>query len=653
MKISIFYKFFAIIFATFIIFEYINIKSDYETTLSYRMNLLMEEDESQTIKALSEYAYTKDKTIEDMIDQFNQMFKHEDYCFHLLVKDEPLSMDDQLLDDVDFASETNVILASNYEYQFDYDEYENEDVSLEEYLSVVPTNEPSSNVYIALEVDGEKKYYDLSLLTQSEIRRLGSSFISMSGLYIQYKKDNNKVVSFDFDGFKYPKDDGCSYDEQNVMDYCPQVPGIIKRIKVLELKTPFFSYRLNGVKGTAFDVLAVDHYTIRYACIDYMNQYLNVDKDYNTSVTQYIPYENGYILMNKSYIGSEIDHSFIENQIEVLDYRINEVQRREINQNDYYVFSFYYMDSLTIANQIQHEINSIKMPIYIALFLLSFIASLLLSKMLTRHIKDISEATNKITQFDFDIKLKEYSYDEIGILSANINQMSLTLKETISNLNNEIQQVKHLEGLRKEFIANFTHEIKTPLAIINGYMELLEDIEDETKKNKYLEAINKETEHINQLVMSMLDLSRLEAGKTKLHKNIVDVEDILSEIIDSYLPLLKKKEIMLHMNIDESIVVADEKEIGKVFRNFLSNAIQHTPQKGQIFISLENHIFSIENEGEPLSEADQEVVFETYVSSDREGTGLGLAICKAILELHQFRYGVENTQKGVKFYFEA
>ena len=126
--------------------------------------------------------------------------------------------------------------------------------------------------------------------------------------------------------------------------------------------------------------------------------------------------------------------------------------------------------------------------------------------MFTRRIKKIDIVTQQITDNHFDIQLKEKPKDELGNLSKNINHMSHQLKQTIQQLNDEIEYVKKLEGMRKEFIANFTHEIKTPLSIINGYIELIEAGKDDDKKQQYLSAIHQEIEHINQLIMAMFCL---------------------------------------------------------------------------------------------------------------------------------------------------
>lgn len=309
----------------------------------------------------------------------------------------------------------------------------------------------------------------------------------------------------------------------------------------------------------------------------------------------------------------------------------------------------FYTYDLNAIGRITHQVIYSKMIIYIISFIVCIMISLLISYILTRRIKKMSQATLSIANNDFDIHLNEKSKDELGVLSHNINQMSQQLKTTIQQLNDEIEYVKKLEGMRKEFIANFTHEIKTPLSIINGYIELIEAGKDDLKKQQYLSAIHQEIEHINQLIMAMLDLSRLESGCVELHKEDIDLEDLLMSIVETFAPILKKKHIHVVMEDEFPHIQGDIKELQTVFQNFMSNAIKHTPQNGHIYIKYHQGILSFENEGKHLSHEQKETIWDTYVSSDRQGTGLGLAICRSILELHGFQYDVCNSEKGVEF----
>lgn len=325
----------------------------------------------------------------------------------------------------------------------------------------------------------------------------------------------------------------------------------------------------------------------------------------------------------------------------------NEFGEYSIEDIDGYLVLYTY-DYMGIDRIMMQSIFS-KTIIYISSLILCFLLSLYLSFLLTKRIKKINQSTLMIADNHFDIQLNERSKDELGELSHNINQMSQRLKQTLQQLNEEIEHVKKLEGMRKEFIAHFTHEIKTPLSIINGYIELIEIGKDEHKKQQYLQAINQEVEHINQLVMAMLDLSRLESGRVQLQIENIDLEDMLTTTVESFAPILKNKHIQVVMDESFPHIQGDKEELQIVFQNFMSNAVKHTPQDGHIYIRYREHILTFENEGKQLTEKQIETIWDRYVSHDRQGTGLGLAICRSILDLHGFTYHVENTQKGVQF----
>lgn len=288
--------------------------------------------------------------------------------------------------------------------------------------------------------------------------------------------------------------------------------------------------------------------------------------------------------------------------------------------------------------------------LYIIAFVLAVFISILFSYMITRPIKKVQKAALKIANQEFDEPLKIKSKDEIGSLANSINTMREQLKETIRQLHEEINHVKELENLRKDFINQFTHEMKTPLGIINGYSELIEEAENDEEVEKYLDIINRETSRINQLIQAMLSLSRLEAGKVELNLESFDLEDLVTEIIDEYEVLFMQKNIKIEVITINKELYADKKLISTVIHNFMSNAIKHTIENGNIMITL-NHGLTVYNEGKQIPEEQLQNIWYTFVTHDQEGSGLGLAICQAILELHHFDYGVQNKDSGVEFYF--
>jgi Signal transduction histidine kinase len=301
------------------------------------------------------------------------------------------------------------------------------------------------------------------------------------------------------------------------------------------------------------------------------------------------------------------------------------------------------------GSMLLHTVLSHKGIVFFTSFVFVLLICFALASTLSKRIKEIEKGTKRIAQNDFNIQLKETPNDELGMLSQSINQMSQQLKETIFHLNKEIDKVKKLESIKQEFITNFTHEIKTPLGIIDGYIELIETTDNENKKEQYLKTIEQEVSRINELVMAMLNLSRLESGKVELKIEEIDLDDVVISTIDAFISLIQKKDIHVIVNGTTDTIQADLFEFQIVIKNFLSNAIKHTPKQGNIYITYDDESFSIENEGSFLTEQQMESIWDTYVSSDREGTGLGLAICKSILELHHFSYEVQNTERGVCF----
>ena len=283
------------------------------------------------------------------------------------------------------------------------------------------------------------------------------------------------------------------------------------------------------------------------------------------------------------------------------------------------------------------------------LFIVLF--SYLISYMTTRRIKEIDRVAMEITNNNFEGVLDTKGHDELSSLSRHINTMSSNLKRNIDALNLEIDQVKKMEQLRKEFIAQFTHEIKTPLAIINGNIDLLENVEDEDKKAKYIEVINKEIDVINDLVLQMLDLSKLEAKAITLDKKEIDLKELVEDLVDDYEQLLMDKKLKVEIQGEDVLIVGDRKRIEMVIQNYLSNAIKHALINSTIIIKIKENEFSIENKGKQIDENRMDSIWESFVSDDQKGTGLGLAIVRNILELHEMSYGVHNLEDGVEFYF--
>lgn len=319
-----------------------------------------------------------------------------------------------------------------------------------------------------------------------------------------------------------------------------------------------------------------------------------------------------------------------------------------------YIFVIQEYTNLTMRSfrQFMHDNSST----YLLAFVLIILICLSIAYMVIKPIRRIETTAKHIARKEFDYPIDTTRHDELGDLSRSIDRMTKELESTINNLHQEIERVQRLEVIRKEFVSNFTHEIKTPLGIINGFSELVEIEQDEKKRNEYITIIQNETKRINELVLAMLDLSKLESQKVSLKLEEVDLLDIIGDCLDSMMYLFERKQIKVHTQLDSSMVKADRFKIEMVIDNFISNALRYTAEGKNVYVRLDEHGFEIENEGHPIPKDDLEKIWLTFHKVDRsrnaEGTGLGLAICKAILDLHHFEYGVKNTEKGVLFYFK-
>ncbi len=378
---------------------------------------------------------------------------------------------------------------------------------------------------------------------------------------------------------------------------------------------------------------------------------------YHVEENEVTPIDNYYLLTYpffKNKIKSKVNNSYEENYFEQ-DNTTVVYSYAAIEDNNYQPFGYILKVGLYPDLNKNIFFEYLNDNIYSYLLSISFVIliSFIASKIITKPIKLIEQRTKEITNGDFTKQLPIKSNDELGSLINNINIMNNTIKANIDSLNENIVKIKKLENTRKDFIANFTHEIKTPLAIINGYSELIEDCDDNIKKEKYLSIINEQTEKINSLVLAMLELSKLESSHVELKLEKINLGELVTPIIDNLTYLLKIKKIKIEFYDDESIIIGDKFKIEMVINNYLTNAIKHTNNLGTIKVIIKDKALIIENTGFHINNDKLENIWMSFIKDDPDGTGLGLAICKAILDLHQFRYGAMNIENGVRFYFNA
>ena len=233
-------------------------------------------------------------------------------------------------------------------------------------------------------------------------------------------------------------------------------------------------------------------------------------------------------------------------------------------------------------------------------------------------------------------------------------------KNEITRLNTALEYAKTAEQNRRQMTSNIAHELKTPLAVIHSYAEGLKEHIAEDKRDKYVDVILAEAERTDAMVLELLDLSRLEAGKVKLSRDEFSLADLTKAIFEKLEMASQAKELQISYEFPEQCtIVADENRIAQVIENFATNAVKYTPAGGSVTVRIQNNrgktTFSIENDSKPLSAEALAKVWDTFYRVDESrsggGTGLGLAIAKNIVELHGGKCSVRNTKTGVEFQF--
>ncbi|XCP86282.1 HAMP domain-containing sensor histidine kinase [Roseburia hominis] len=296
-----------------------------------------------------------------------------------------------------------------------------------------------------------------------------------------------------------------------------------------------------------------------------------------------------------------------------------------------------------------------------------------LSRKLTTPILELAALSQKMANLEFDVKYTSGGNNEIGVLGESFNQMSERLEQTISDLKRanyelqkDIEQKEKIETMRTEFLGNVSHELKTPIALIQGYAEgLKEGISDDPQSREfYCDVIMDEAAKMNQMVKNLLTLNQLEFGEDDVQFTRFDITALIRGVIQSCEILISQKEAKVIFHQEGPVYVwADEFKAEQVVRNYFSNALNHVEQEKVIEIKVvpANDVarISVFNTGKPIPEEDVERIWDKFYKVDKAhtreygGNGIGLSIVKAIMESFHKGYGVRNYDNGVEFWFEV
>ncbi|HEF0281708.1 TPA: HAMP domain-containing histidine kinase [Clostridioides difficile] len=304
------------------------------------------------------------------------------------------------------------------------------------------------------------------------------------------------------------------------------------------------------------------------------------------------------------------------------------------------------------------------------IILVIFIMSIdfLLGKFISEPITSINKSAKSMSQLDFSNPCTVNTNDEFGELSRSLNTMSTNLQQALSDLESaniqlekDVNKERMLLEQRKELVDTISHEMKTPLGIIRAYTEGLMDEADEEKKKNYMNVIIEETDRMNNMIVSLLDLSALEAGVSKLNPERFDFIEFVETVAGRLLIDIPDANFYFTYDLPEYevFVVVDKMRMEQVVENLIINAKKHVVYNGNLDLSItcENGLilFEIYNDARIIEQDEISKIWSKFyrsVQSQRTGgSGLGLAIVSQILTMQGLEYGVKNRDRGVEFYF--
>ncbi len=322
-------------------------------------------------------------------------------------------------------------------------------------------------------------------------------------------------------------------------------------------------------------------------------------------------------------------------------------------------------ESAKISNRFLLSIGSI-------LIVISVVSVWYFSKCMTDPILELAVLSEQMANLDFNARYESGGSDEIGELGANFNRMSEKLESTISELkgaNNrlkeDIEQKEQLEKMRNEFLGNVSHELKTPIALIQGYAEGLREgvSDDQESREFYCDVIIDEAAKMNQMVKNLLALNQLEFGDQDIVFERFDLTELIRGVLQSMEILAEQEGIHVIFRQEKPVYVwADEFKVEQVVRNYISNAFHHAGEEKVVEIRLQTADgkarATVFNTGRPIADEDIGHIWEKFYKADKAhsreygGNGIGLSIVKAVMESFHQEYGVNNYDNGVEFWFE-
>ncbi|MGL5151757.1 MAG: HAMP domain-containing sensor histidine kinase [Clostridium sp.] len=316
-------------------------------------------------------------------------------------------------------------------------------------------------------------------------------------------------------------------------------------------------------------------------------------------------------------------------------------------------------------------IHEMMIYIFVGTIFISIILSLIYSNLISKPLLSINRVANKMSKMEFDEKCIIDRDDEIGnlgntlnFLSVNLQGALLDLQQKNKKLEEDIENERKVDSMRKDFIASVSHELKTPIGIIEGYAEGVKDgIVSGDDAIIYLETIIDESKKMSILVSNMLELSKLESGVIEPKFEVFNINRLINKLVNKHSLEASDKNLNLLFTpyTDFSYVNADIFQMEQVFTNLITNCLKYTPAFNDVVISVKEvsnkFVFEVLNGGAKIPEKDLEMLYNKFYRVDKSrtrtsnSTGLGLAIVRTILDIHKSEYSIKNTPEGVLFKF--
>ncbi len=304
---------------------------------------------------------------------------------------------------------------------------------------------------------------------------------------------------------------------------------------------------------------------------------------------------------------------------------------------------------------------------------ISTVAVIFSTRRITEPLMTLTEISKRMSNLDFEAKYVSHrKKNEVDILGEHMNEMSnalerniLELKDANYKLQADIAQREERQNSQQAFVANVSHELKTPIAVIQGYAEGLAEgvIDDEESRAYYCSVILDEAKKMNRMVLSMISLNQIESGNEEVSYHRFDIVEMTRNILSTMQVLFDQAGIQVELTQKESLYVyGDDYLIEQVLNNYLSNALHYAINEREVRVSFEQidnkTRVKVFNSGNQIPEENLEHIWEKFYKVDKArtreygGTGIGLAIVKAIMESLNQKYGVVNQENGVEFWFE-